>query len=110
MRAPDTGSGTRLRQAVLALATKELGSPKQASRGREHSKSWGADGVGLGSRLTGRGWAGAETGVAGEAGCGAAAWGDDGDRGRLSRARRGGWPGRPRAEAQRGEAAHGGAP
>src|SRR3954447_3957058 len=47
MRAPDTGSGTRLRQAVLALATKELGSPKQASRGREHSKSWGADGVGL---------------------------------------------------------------
>src|SRR5436190_20735279 len=44
----------------------------------EHSKSWGADGVGLGSRLTRRGWAGAETGVAGEAGCGTATWGDDG--------------------------------
>src|SRR4051794_39213620 len=54
---------------------------------REHSKSWGADGVGLGSRLTGRGWAGAETGVAGEADCGAAAWGDDGDRGCPDRAR-----------------------
>src|SRR4051812_2052303 len=53
----------------------------------EHSKSWGADGVGLGSRLTGRGWAGAETGVAGEADCGAAAWGDDGDRGCPDRAR-----------------------
>src|SRR3954449_2539205 len=39
------------------------------SRG-EHSKSWGADGVGLGSGLTGRGWAGAETGVAGGAGWG----------------------------------------
>src|SRR4051794_177022 len=29
---------------------------------REHSKSWGADGVGLGSGLTERGWAGAEAG------------------------------------------------
>jgi phosphate transport system ATP-binding protein len=56
-------------------------SMQQAARvsQREHSKSWGADGVGLGSRLTRRGWAGAETGVAGEAGCGAATWGDDGD-------------------------------
>src|SRR4051812_7665841 len=31
-------------------------------------------GVRLGSGLTGRGWAGAEPGVAGEAGCRAAAW------------------------------------
>src|SRR3954468_15912824 len=99
MRAPDTGSGTRLRQAVLALATKELGSPKQASRGREHSKSWGADGVGLGSRLTGRGWAGAETGVAGEAGCGAAARGNDGNRGCPDRARCAGRLGRAWASA-----------
>ena len=54
---------------------------------REQSKSWGADRVGLGSELTGRGWAGGETGVAGEAGCGAAAWGDDGNRSRPYRAR-----------------------
>ncbi len=33
---------------------------------REHSKSWGADGIGLGFGLTGRGWAGAEAGVAGK--------------------------------------------
>src|SRR4051812_39711168 len=48
---------------------------------REHSKLWGADGVGLGSRLTGRGWAGAETGVAGEAGCRTTARRDARDRG-----------------------------
>jgi len=36
---------------------------------REHSKSWGADGIGLGFGLTGRGWAGTEAGIAGEAGC-----------------------------------------
>src|SRR5215218_5812419 len=47
---------------------------------REHAKSWGAEGVRLlGSGLTGRGWAGAETGVAGEAGGGAAARRDDRD-------------------------------
>ena len=44
-------------------------------------------GVGLGSGLTGRGWAGAETGVAGEAGCRAATWGDDRDRSSSYRAR-----------------------
>ncbi len=54
---------------------------------REHSKSWGADRVGLGSELMGRGWAGAKAGVAGEAGCGAAAWGDDGNRDCPHRAR-----------------------
>src|SRR5215212_11545912 len=67
---------------VPALASVTVEDPH-----REHSKSWGADGVGLGSGLTGRGWAGAETGVAGEAGCGAAAWGGDGDRGSSYRAR-----------------------
>src|SRR3954449_4296062 len=35
---------------------------------REHAKSWGADEVRLTSGLTGRGWAGAETGVAGGGG------------------------------------------
>src|SRR3954447_13672984 len=64
----------------------------------------------LGFGLTERGWAGAEAGVACEAGGGAGARRDHGDRGRVSRAWRGGWPGRPRAEARRGEAAHGGAP
>jgi hypothetical protein len=49
-------------------------------RHREHSKSWGADGIGLGFGLTGRGWAGAEAGMAGEADCGAASWGDNGNR------------------------------
>src|SRR3954453_22324021 len=48
---------------------------------REHAKSWGADEVRLTSGLTGRGWAGAETGVAGEAGCRAAARRDDRNRG-----------------------------
>jgi hypothetical protein len=33
--------------------------------------------TGIGSVLTGRGWAGAEAGVACEAGCGAASRGDD---------------------------------
>src|SRR5215218_3270003 len=47
----------------------------------EHAKSWGAHKVGLNSGLTRRGWAGAETGVACEAGCRAAARGDDRDRG-----------------------------
>src|SRR3954466_10431012 len=56
-------------------------------RPREHSKSWSADGVGLGSRLTRRGWAGAETGVAGEAGWGGAPPGGEGRRQ---------WPGRGR--------------
>src|SRR4051812_22072483 len=66
--------------------------------------------IAVGYGLTERGWAGAEAGVACEAGGGAGARRDHGDRGRAPRARRGGWPGGPRAEAQRGEAAHGGAP
>jgi len=49
------------------------GAPPCAPAGRrEHSKSRGADRIGLGSGLTRRGWAGAEAGMAGEAGCGAA--------------------------------------
>src|SRR3954469_21629855 len=66
--------------------------------------------VEVGFGLTERGWAGGEAGMACEAGGGAASRRDDRDRGRAPRARRGGWPGGPRAEAQRGEAAHGGAP
>src|SRR3954463_3145663 len=77
---------------------------------REHANLWGLVPFRVGSRLTGRGWLGVEAGVACEAGGGAGARRDHEDRGRVSRARRGGWPGRPRAEAQRGEAAHGGAP
>src|SRR3954465_10004566 len=80
------------------------------SHRREHANPWGLVPFRVSSRLTGRGWAGAEAGVACEAGGGAGARRDHGDRGRVSRARRGGWPGRPRAEARRGEAAHGGAP
>ncbi len=41
----------------------------------------GAHEVGRGSGLTGKGWAGAEPGVAGEAGCGVAARCDDRNRG-----------------------------
>src|SRR3954468_4312029 len=60
----------------------------KAAIGRESIQNRGVlMGVGLGSGLTGRGWAGAETGVAGEAGCRAATWGDDGDRGSSYRAR-----------------------
>src|SRR3954453_9746214 len=77
---------------------------------REHANSWGLVPSRVGSRLTERGWAGGEAGMACEAGGGAASRRDDRDRGRAPRARRGGWPGGPRAEAQRGEAAHGGAP
>src|SRR3954451_20964032 len=76
----------------------------------EHANPWGPVPFRVGSRLTGRGWLGVEAGVACEAGGGAGARRDHGDRGRMSRAWRGGWPGRPRAEAQRGEAAHSGAP
>src|SRR4051794_29159627 len=64
----------------------------------------------VGFGLTERGRVGAEAGMACEAGGGAAARRDHGDRGRAPRAWRGGWPGRSRAEARRGEAAHGGAP
>src|SRR5215204_5012949 len=71
----------------LCIAVKTIWPAQAAVWQREHSKSWGADGVGLGSGLTGRGWAGAETGVAGEAGGGAAAGGDDGDGGCPDRAR-----------------------
>src|SRR3954469_18492487 len=45
-----------------------------------------------------------------EAGDGAGARRDHGDRGRMSRAWRGGWPGRPWAPARRSEATHSGAP
>src|SRR4051794_2081 len=83
--------------------------PFGARRG-EHANPWGLVPFRVDSRLTGRGWLGVEAGVACEAGGGAGARRDHGDRGRVSRARRGGGPGRPRAEAQRGEAAHGGAP
>ena len=48
---------------------------------REHPRSWGAGVIGPGCGPTGSGWAGAEVGVAGEAGCRAAAWGDDGNQG-----------------------------
>ena len=50
---------------------------QNALREGEHAKSWGAHEVGLGAGLTGKGWAGAEPGVAGEAGCGVAARRDD---------------------------------
>src|SRR4051812_1438109 len=63
----------------------------------------------LGFGLMERGWAGAEAGMACEAGSGAGARRDHGDRSRVSRAWRGGGPGGPRAEARRGEAAHSGA-
>src|SRR4051812_34426221 len=66
--------------------------------------------VELGFGLTERGWAGAEAGMACEAGGGAASRRDDRDRGRAHRAWRGGGPRRPRAAARRGEAAHSGAP
>src|SRR3954454_12628905 len=66
--------------------------------------------VEVGFGLTERGRVGAEAGMACETGGGTAARRDHGDRGRAPRAWRGGWLGRPRAEAQRGEAAHGGAP
>src|SRR3954449_9221258 len=51
------------RQAAQFAMVAEAPEPTAtaADTSREHSKSWGADGVGLGSRLTGRGWAGAET-------------------------------------------------
>src|SRR3954466_3838439 len=77
----------RLRAAGCEVIRAERVSGKSRDGRGEHSKSWGADGVGLGSRLTRRGWAGAETGVAGEAGCRAAARRDDGDRGCPDRAR-----------------------
>src|SRR5215207_5253235 len=64
----------------------------------------------VGFGLTERGRAGAEAGMACEAGRGAGARRDRGDRGRVSRAWRGGWPGRPWAPARRGQAAHSGAP
>src|SRR3954466_7382003 len=83
--------------------------PHAPARG-EHANSWGLVLFRVGFALTGRGWAGAEAGVACEAGGGAGARRDHGDRGRAPRAWRGGWPGGPRAEAQRGEAAYGGAP
>src|SRR3954462_15050012 len=64
----------------------------------------------VGFGLTERGWAGAEAGMACEAGGGVGARRDHGDRGRGSPPERGGWPGRPWAPARRGEAAHSGAP
>src|SRR3954467_624925 len=64
----------------------------------------------VGFGLTERGRAGAEAGMACEAGSGAGARRDDRDRGRAPRAWRGGWLGGPRAQAQRGQAAHGSAP
>src|SRR3954467_13876115 len=64
----------------------------------------------VGFGLTERGRAGAEAGMACEVGGGAAARRDPGGRGRVSRAWRGGWPGRPWAPARRGEATHSGAP
>src|SRR4051795_12793272 len=82
-----TRLGHPARRRMCPLYVAGLIGPGERKSLREHSKSWGADGVGLGSRLTGRGWAGAETGVAGEAGCGAAARGDDGNRGCPDRAR-----------------------
>src|SRR4051812_50202365 len=58
---------------------------KQAGvRHREHAKLWGAHEVRLNSGLTRRGWAGAETGVAGGGGVGG--WGTGGGGG-------GKWPG-----------------
>src|SRR3954462_2404638 len=84
--------------------------PERGESPREHANSWGLVPSRVGSRLTERGWAGGEAGMACEAGSGAGARRDDRDRGRAHRAWRGGGPGRPRAEAQRGEAAHGGAP
>src|SRR5215210_5147494 len=64
----------------------------------------------VGFGLTERGRAGGKAGMACEVGGGAGARRDHGDRGRMSRAWRGGWPGRPRAPARRGEATHSGAP
>src|SRR3954451_10168352 len=61
----------------------------------EHANPWGLVPFRVDSRLTGRGWAGAEAGVAWEAGGGAGARRDHGDRGRAPRAWRGGWPGGP---------------
>src|ERR671939_701006 len=77
----------------------------------EYAIPWGVRlPIELGFGLTERGWAGAETGMACEAGGGAGARRDHGDRGRVPRARREGGPDGPRAEARRSEAAHGGAP
>src|SRR3954465_8248683 len=81
---------------------------KSAPRACKPVGGWLPIEVGFG--LTERGRAGAEAGMACEVGGGAGAGRDHGDRGRVSRAQRGGWPGRPRAAARRGEAAHSGAP
>src|SRR5215213_5230291 len=77
---------------------------------REHAKPWGAGFALVASRAHGGAGAGAETGMAGEAGGGTGARRGYGDRGRAVRTRRGGRPGRSRAPARRGEAAHRGAP
>ena len=47
-----------------ATADARGGGRPPAQRGGEQLKSWGADRVGLGSGFTGRGWSGAEAGVA----------------------------------------------
>jgi phospholipase/lecithinase/hemolysin len=76
---PDVGITPEV-QSRSAEPSWRLGRSPAAST-REHAKSWGADEVRLTSGLTGRGWAGAETGVAGEARCRATARRDDRDRG-----------------------------
>src|SRR5215213_1501979 len=95
---------------VAAFARAWKANRQRDAQTREHANPWGLVPFRVGSRLTGRGWLGVEAGVACEAGGGAGARRDHGDRGRVSRARRGGWPGGPWAEARRGEATHGGAP
>src|SRR4051812_49875980 len=81
----DTGSchGWENAMPLVSINLRKGRAPevKRAIADGEHSKSWGADGVGLGSRLTRRGWAGAETGVAGGGGCGAAGRGGVGGAG-----------------------------
>src|SRR5215203_24458 len=119
MTNPSKNEATRPSIAALMTSRKSpsvrivIGRVRITIRGRtrEHAKSWGADGVRLlGSGLTGRGWAGAETGVAGEAGCGGAARRDERGRGCSHWAWRGGGLGRPWAQARRSEADHSGAP
>src|SRR3954447_21261248 len=97
---------TRERTCLTPKETPSLGCP--ARRACKPVGGWLPIEVGFG--LTERGRAGAEAGMACEVGGGAGARRNHGDRGRVSRAWRGGWPGGPRAPARRGEATHSGAP
>src|SRR5215217_5915700 len=98
----------------FSLTKSRIELPSQAPQAMKRWESMQTRGgwlpVELGFWLTERGWAGVEAGMACEAGGGAASRRDDRDRGRAHGAWRGGGPGRPRAEARRGQAAHSGAP